>query len=304
MGLFCTFTLGTNQQQVYGQLGDIIFTTIYSPDEEERTDSVSLPQLSRINRRPLQQFTGVDLANIKLTLTLHNSFIDIEAAITKFRNYRNSATHLRYITGSGNVKGTFVIQKTTEKTRLTNKDGDLVHVTLEHTLIELSGSNPRLDSVKGALANSRNNPPIQPIPVRLPAPVMEVSAALDVVEARADADAASEIYSTAPVDPDQAESKMAAARDKILNAKEKISNAVDKAQAAVATANQAVSYAANMYQMAVDLQTAADSIANADWSDPLAALNSITTDMGQMASSVSVMSNTSQPLASFTGSRQ
>jgi hypothetical protein len=59
-----------------------------------------------------------------------------------------------------------------------------------------------------------------------------------------------------------------------------------------------------MYQMAVDLQTSADAIANADFSDPLTGLESITTEMGQMTSSVGVMSNTSQPLASFTGSRQ
>jgi phage protein U len=289
---------------MYGQLGDIIFERLYAPDEEDRTDSVSLPQLNRINLRPLQQFTGVDLGVIKMSITLHNSFVDIEAAITKFRNYRNSATHLKYITGSGNVKGTFVIQKTTEKTKQLDRQGNYVWVVLEHTLIELSGSNPKLDSVKGAIANSRNNPPIYAIPVRRPAPTMEVSAALDVVEARSEALSANEIYSTCPEDPDKAESKMAIAREKLLAAKEKISQAVDKAQAAVATAQQAVSYAANMYQMAVDLQTAADSIANADFSNPLTALESITGDMGQMTSSVSVMSNTSQPLAGLTGSRR
>jgi len=288
----------------YGQLGDILFEGLYTPDEEDRTDSVSLPQLSRINRRPLQQFTGVDLGVMKLTMTLHNSFIDVEEAITKFRKYRESATHLRYITGSGSVKGTFVIQKTTQKLKRADRNGNFVHVVLEHTLIELSSSNPQLDSVKNALANSRNNPPIYSIPVRVPAPTMEASAALDVVEARSEAISANDIYSTAPVDPDKAESKMATAREKILKARESISKAVDKAQQAVATAQQAQAYAANMYQMGVDLQTAAVSIANADFSDPLAALEGIGSDMGQMTSSVGVMSNTSQPLASLVGSRQ
>lgn len=289
---------------MYGQLGDIIFSAINSPDEEERVDSVSLPKLSRINRRPLQQFTGVDLATIKLTTTLHNSFIDIEEAITKFRNYRNSATHLRYITGSGNVKGTFVIQKTVEKTKLADREGNYVHVVLEHSLIELSSSNPRLDSVKNALANSRNNPPVYPIPTKFPSPMMETDAAINTIESRALAAGATDEYTTAPVDPEKTASKMADARDKILAAKEKISRAVDQAQAAVATAQQAQDYAQNMYQMAQDLQSAADAIANADFSNPLTGLESISTEMGQMTSSVSVMTNTSQPLASFTGARR
>tara|TARA_R110000851_G_scaffold54623_2_gene128731 strand:- start:1663 stop:2532 length:870 start_codon:yes stop_codon:yes gene_type:complete len=289
---------------MYGQLGDIIFEGLYKPDKENRTDSVSLPQLARINRRPLQQFTGVDLGVIKIEITLHNSFVDVEEAITKFRDYRNSATHLKYITGAGSVKGTFVIKKTTEKLKQADRDGNIVHATLEHTLIELSSSSPKLDSVNVALASSKNNPPIYLIPVRKPAPTMEVSAALDVVETRSNTNSALEGYSTAPADLERAQSNMSKAREKFLKAKEKMSSSVDKAQAAVATAQQAQAYAANMYQTVVDLQTAADAIANADFSNPLTALESISTQMGQMTSSVAVMSNTSQPLATFTGSRQ
>jgi phage protein U len=288
----------------YGQLGDILFEGLYTPDEEDRTDSVSLPQLSRINRRPLQQFTGVDLGVIKLTMTLHNSFVDVEEAITKFREYRESATHLKYITGSGSVKGNFVIQKTTQKLKRADRDGNFVYVVLEHTLIELSSSNPQLESVNNALANSRNNPTVYSIPVRVPAPTIEASAALDVVSSRASSITAFSEYSTAPVEPSNVVSKMDKVRERLLEAKEDISKAVDKVQISVATAQQAQAYAANMYQMAVDLQTAADSIANADFSNPLTGLESISTDMGQMTSSVAVMSNTSQPLAALIGSRQ
>lgn len=301
----------------YGQLGDILFEGLYTPDEEDRTDSVSLPQLSRINRRPLQQFTGVDLGTMKLTITLHNSFVDVEPAIARFGVYRNSATHLRYITGNGSVKGIYVIKKTTEKLKRADRNGNIVHAVLEVNLIELSSSyrsinysrtidlrQLKTDAVDNAIANTRNNPPVYTVPVRRPAPTTEASAALDVLDARSGTVSANDIYTTASLEPSTVESKMVTVSDELTRARNSILGAANKVQAVVATAQQAQSYVANMYQAASDIQSATDVIALTDFTSPIPALASISNQMNQVASSIAVMSSTSQPLAALIGSRQ
>ncbi len=291
---------------MYGQLGDIIFENLYGPESFERTDSVSLPQHAHINRRPTQQFTGIDLGLIKIVISLNNSFVDVEGAITKFQDYRNSAKHLRYITGAGSVIGTFVIKQTKVVYQQTDRVGNIVQAKIEHELIELSSSNPKLDSTAAALANSRNNPKITPIPVRVPPATLATSAALDVVDARANAEISDQLlneYTTAP-NLDEAQSKANQARERVEEARHKMAQAAAKVQQAEDVVDQAQAYVANMYTAAANAQTLIDYIDGFDINDPVGSLHNINTANNQFMSSVSVMSTTSQPLAAWTGARR
>lgn len=291
---------------MYAQLGDIIFEGLYGPEEYVRNDSVSLPQHSRINRRPKQQFTGVDLGVVKVTIQLHRSFINIEDAIAKFRTYRNRAEHLRYITGSGNVLGTFVISETVEKHLQTDVQGNVVLARLELTLIETVASSPSVSAVSRAQANRANRPAVVAIRV-IPASI-PMSAAMNVVTARSAAYSSNSIieeYSTAPDDFTEASSpKLKNVREKVVTARENMASAAAKVQAAQETAEQAIAYVSNMYTAAQNAQTLQDYIDGFDPMDPVGSMNNINLANREFMSSVAVMSNTSQPLAAFTGARR
>ena len=291
---------------MYAQLGDIIFEGLYAPSAFERSDSVSLPQHSRINRRPKQQFTGVDLGIVKIKILLHSDFIEIETAIEKFRTYRNRAEHLRYITGSGNVMGTFVIAETTETVSQTDTLGNYVSVELAITLIETVASTIKNKAVSGALANRRNNPSITPM--TLIVPTMPVSAAIDVLEVRAITtycDNGLGGYTSAPEDFTSAKSaKLSNIKDNIDNARQKMADAAAKVETAQDTADAAQTYVQNMYTAAQNMIDLSAAIENFNPLDPVGSMNGIVLANRNVMSGVSVMSNTSQPLAAYTGSRR
>ena len=289
---------------MYAQLGDIIFENLYGPSSFEHTESVSLPQHTHINRRPKQQFTGIDLSIIKIKIGLNNSFIDVEGAIERFRRYRNSATHLRYITGAGSVIGTFVIKSTKTVVKQTDRNGNIVQAELEHELIELSYSNPRLDSVSVAIANRRNNPQLSPIPVRPPASTLATSAAMDVVDTRALAEVSAGLIDEYTIAPEETESKINEARKRVEEVKEKMADAAAKVQQAEDVVVQAQGYVQNMYTVIQKAQTLQDYIDAFDPTDPVGSMAAINDANNELMSGVSVMSTTSQPLAAWTGARR
>lgn len=289
---------------MYAQLGDIVFESLYGPKSFERKDSVSLPMRNRINLRPRQQFTGIDLATITIGIRLHRAFIDVEDAIERFRTYRNSATHLKFITGSGAVIGTFVISKTTERHDQWTRTGEIVSCELEHVLIEVSSSRTDLTSRNSAIANSNNQPrlafqPIQPI-----APSLPVSAALDVQATMAYANVSSQLIEEYSIAPDDAESKVNQAKKSVVTAREHMADAAAKVQAAQDTAQQAQDYVANMYTVVQNAQTLEQYIDGFDPMDPVGSMNNINNANSEFMSSISVMTNTSSPLAAFTGARR
>ena len=290
---------------MYGQLGDIVFDGLFGPDKHIRRDSVSLPQHKRINRRPRNQFTGVDLGKLKLSIRLHISFVEVEETIEKIRNHRNSATHLKYITGSGNVIGTFLIHKTKEKRLHEDKRGNIVEAELELELVETVSSTVKNDAVQNAAANSKNlpAPALRPIGIR-PAN-MGVSAALDVSAARSLATAADVELATAdPSIVSQTEATLANVKDKVETARQHMADAAAKVQQYEATIQQAQDYAGNMLTAAQNAQTMVDYIDGFDPADPVGSLNAVNTANREFMSSMAVMSNTSQPLAGLTGSRR
>lgn len=289
---------------MYAQLGDIVFESLYGPKSFERKDSVSLPMRNRINLRPRQQFTGIDLATITIGIRLHRAFIDVEDAIERFRAYRNSATHLKFITGSGAVIGTFVISKTTEKHDQWTRTGEIVSCELEHVLIEVSSSRTDLTACNSAIANANNQPrlafqPIQPI-----APSLPVSAALDVQATMAYANVSSSMIQQAATNLDKAKAIVNKARRYVVEARERMADATAKVQSAVETAQQAQDYVANMYTVVNDFDAYKDAIDNWDDSDPIGSMNNINNANQQGMSSIAVMTNTSSPLAAFTGARR
>lgn len=291
---------------MYGQLGDIIFEGLYGPESFERRDSVSIPLHLRIGRRPKIQFTGIDLATVQIGIHLHRSFIDVERAILQFREYRNTVKHLRYITGSGNVIGTFIITDTKQAHIQETPQGDIVSAKLELTLLETNASRPKVADVNNAIANSANNPAIVPlIPV---VPSIPVSAALDVSIARSNAVYSSELISyhhdPSPTPFADVQSKFGQARERAATARDHMARAAAKVQAASETAQQAQAYAANMYTAAQNAQVLVDMIDAFDPSDPVGSINNVVNVNSQFMASVSVMTNTSQPLAAFTGSRK
>lgn len=289
---------------MYAQLGDIVFEGLYGPKSFERTSSVSLPQRSRINLRPRQQFTGVNLDRIKISMHLHNSFVNVEQSIQKFREYRNTAKHLKYINGAGDVYGTFVIAKTTEKHIHQNTVGQIISCELEHDLIELSGSSQSISDRTNALANSANRPRIAYQPIEPIAPSMPVSAALDVQATKAYSQVSSDLIGEYVLAPDEAESKVGQAKSRVVAARENMAQAAAKVQAAQDTAQQAQDYVNNMYTAIQNAQTLEQYIDGFDPADPIGSMNNITNANTEFMSSIAVMTNTSQPLAAFTGARR
>lgn len=290
---------------MYGQLGDIIFEGLYGPESFERKDSISVPLHGRIGRRPKIQFTGIDLATVQIGIHIHRSFINVEQAILKFREYRNTVKQLRYITGSGNVIGTFIITDTKQTHAQETPQGDIVSAKLELTLLETNASQPKVAAVNNAIANSANNPALVPLTPIVPS--IPVSAALDVSIARGEAVAsATTIYTTAsnPTPPADTQSKFEQARERVATARDHMARAASKVQAASETAQQAQAYVANMYTAAQNAQTLIDMIDAFDPLDPVGSINNVVNVNSQFMASVSVMTNTSQPLAAFTGSRR
>lgn len=290
---------------MYSQLGDIIFEGLYGEKEFTRKASVSLPKHSRINRKPKQQFTGVDLDEIKLTVALNRSFIDVEEAIDKFRDRMKTATHLKYVTGSGNVIGTFVIKETKEKRLQVTPTGDIYAAELVIKLIEVTSSRPTTTSVGRAIANSVNSPAIVKIPM-FPIPsTMAVSAGLDVSAVRSNAQISDSLINDASTgDIAQAQSKVEQARESIATAQEHMADAAAKVQEAEETIDQASDYVNNMYTVVQNAQTMIDYIDGFDPLDPVGSLNNINNANTQFMSSTAVMTNTSQPLAGVIGSRK
>lgn len=289
---------------MYGQLGDIIFEGLYGPESFERKDSISVPLHGRIGRRPKIQFTGIDLATVQIGIHIHRSFIDVEQAILKFREYRNTVKHLRYITGSGNVIGTFIITDTKQTHAQETPQGDIVSAKLELTLLETNASQPKVAAVNNAIANSANNPALVPLTPIVPS--IPVSAALDVSIARSNATYSSALlgYTSAPTPPADTRSKFEQARERVVTARDHMARAASKVQAASETAQQAQAYVANMYTAAQNAQTLIDMIDAFDPLDPVGSINNVVNVNSQFMASVSVMTNTSQPLAAFTGSRR
>ncbi len=289
---------------MYSQLGDIIFEGLYGEKKFVRKSSVSLPKHSRINRRPKQQFTGVDLDEIKLTIGLNRSFIDVEEALDKFRDYKNTATHLKYVTGSGNVIGTFVIESTKEERIQTTPKGDIYAAELGVKLIEVTSSAPTTTSVGRAIASSTNNPALVKVPM-FPIPTtMAVSAALDVSAVRSLTEvSAADIENANLSDIDKAQSIVEKAKAGFTEARERMADAAAKVQQAEETIDQATDYVNNMYTVVQNLQDVEDVIDAWNSGDPVASLGAVNNYSTNAMSSVAVMSNTSQPLASITGSR-
>lgn len=290
---------------MYSQLGDIIFEGLYGENEFTMTDSVSLPTHERVNRRPKQQLTGVDLTKLKLTVLLNRSFIDVESAIDKFTSYRNTATHLRYVTGSGNVIGTFIIKKTKQKRLQTTPEGDIVLAELTHELVSVVASNPKTTSVGRAIASSKNSPPLAKIPA-FPIPsTIAVSAALQVSKVQSNLRISEDLMNSASSgDIADAQSKLERAKERVLAAKEAMADAAAKVQQAQETAQQAQGYVANMYVLVQNAQTMVDYIDAWDANDPIGSLNNVNIANAELTNSLGVMTNTSQPLAGTIGARK
>jgi phage protein U len=291
---------------MYGQLGDIIFEGLYGPEEFVRTDSVSLPLHNRIGLRPKIQFTGNDLGTVKIGIHLHRSFIDVEEALDRFRSYRTNVSHLRYITGTGSVIGTFVIAGSKQTNKQETPRGEIVSCVLEVNLLETTASRPKTVAVNNAIANRNNNPAItllEPRPATIP-----VSAALDVSLAVSQANLSDSMLShyEGPATPsliDRAKATFARASRSVATARDKAASAAAKVQAASETAQQAQAYVANMYT-AVQNANVLEQYLNAfDPNDPVGSINNVVNANSQFMGSVSVMTNTSQPLAAFTGTR-
>jgi phage protein U len=291
---------------MYGQLGEIIFEGLYGPESFERRDSISVAFHDRIGLRPKIQFTGNDLGGIKIGIHLHRAFIDVEEALFKFREYRTQVRHLRYITGTGTVIGTFIITNAKQINTQETPRGEIVSCNLELTLLETNASNPKIVAVNNAIANRENRPaivPIEPRPASIP-----VSAALDVAIARSAAFDADDLLShyDGPPTPSlisRAKSTFARASKSVATARDKAGSAAAKVQAASETAQQAQAYVQNMYTAAQNANVLEQYLNAFDPNDPVGSINNVVNANSQFMASVSVMTNTSQPLAAFTGTR-
>lgn len=94
---------------MYAQLGDIVFQRAFGANAHEVALAEDYAEHKRINSKPRLQRTGSALDEIKIGMKLHVMLHDIESVERQLESYMREGAVLRYIDGTGKLKGVFVI---------------------------------------------------------------------------------------------------------------------------------------------------------------------------------------------------
>lgn len=94
---------------MFAQLGDHRFEGLKTPASFSGSEAVQFGQIARINRKPVVQPTGRELAELSLTLRFTTDFCEPSEEIEALRGSMQRFEVLPYITGEGRIVGKFVI---------------------------------------------------------------------------------------------------------------------------------------------------------------------------------------------------
>jgi phage protein U len=145
-------------------LGQIIFTTLQSPSELEKTGEFKFAEHPVAFAPPRLQAMARELQTINFTIILHAALGSPEARLNQLEAAMLAANAMPLVLGNGNLVGNFVIIRMTETSRKYTATGSIV-------LIEV-----RI-SLKEYVAGAAVDPNAPPQPATTPPALVQVTAA-------------------------------------------------------------------------------------------------------------------------------
>ncbi|UTH76089.1 phage tail protein [Chromobacterium sp. IIBBL 290-4] len=147
---------------MYAVLGDIEFDLISYFDGLEQRGGSDYAEHGRIGGKPVLQFVGDRLDEIRIDLVLHAAYCDPDGELQRLHAARQQHQALALVLGNGDHKGHFVITELTSTGRQTDRSGNLIAVEAQLSLREFggqpaAGARPGLLGTISGLAQAKVN---------------------------------------------------------------------------------------------------------------------------------------------------
>ena len=127
---------------MYAVLGNIEFDLITYFDGLEQRSGSDFAEHGRIGGKPVLQFVGDKLDEIRIDLVLHAAYCQPDEELKKLQAARQQHQALALVLGNGDYKGRFVITELQSTGRQTDRSGDLLAVEAQLSLREFGGDAP------------------------------------------------------------------------------------------------------------------------------------------------------------------
>lgn len=174
---------------MYAQLGEIQFDGLIGFDSLDQASSANFAEHAVIQGKPRLQKVGDNLDEVKASFSLHSRFCVPEDEIAKLRTAMNDGEVLPFVTGAGDVIGSFVITDLAVKPDQTDKDGKYISVSVDVTLKEFYdpalAKRKEKEAKASGFAAAQNEPVISVAPI--PPQSLTASSAADIAGCITDA---------------------------------------------------------------------------------------------------------------------
>ncbi|QOD82868.1 phage tail protein [Chromobacterium haemolyticum] len=127
---------------MYAVLGNIEFDLISYFDGLEQRSGSDFAEHGRIGGKPVLQFVGDKLDEIRIDLVLHAAYCQPDEELQKLQAARQQHQALAFVLGNGDYKGRFVISELQSTGRQTDRSGSLLAVEAQLSLREYGGDAP------------------------------------------------------------------------------------------------------------------------------------------------------------------
>lgn len=124
---------------MFAQLGNYTFEGLKSPGSLSDNRGVRYGRIALVNGKDALQFTGEELAEIRLSLLLSIDFCDPVEEIEALRKSMTSAEVLPFIMGDGTVVGKYVITTVDVTPQRYSPTGELEAASISVDLVESAG---------------------------------------------------------------------------------------------------------------------------------------------------------------------
>jgi len=146
-----------NNQRV-SQLGSIVFIGTSGFSSFSKTQESSYSKHNRILRKPSIQRTGDKLDIINLGIHLNYAFTNPQERIQELEEAKASNESLPLILGTGEIVGSFVIQRIIQNSNKLDVDGNIIDANIDIELLESFVTSEQREALVNAFAISSNNP--------------------------------------------------------------------------------------------------------------------------------------------------
>ncbi|MFB9160056.1 phage tail protein [Chromobacterium violaceum] len=124
---------------MYAVLGDIEFDLISYFDGLEQRGGSDYAEHARIGGKPVLQFVGDRLDEVRIDLVLHAAYCQPDAELQRLHAARQAHQAQALVLGNGDHKGHFVITELTSTGRQSDRSGNLLAVEAQLSLREFRG---------------------------------------------------------------------------------------------------------------------------------------------------------------------